>query len=69
MKFRPAHETASATALRMLRAYESGGDVWDILDAAEARHGHAIAMEAVDEFEFRRRVADEDSFRAQGQPA
>ena len=36
-----------------------------IFEAARATHGHAIAMAAWDEYDWLKRVVDEDIYRAQ----
>jgi hypothetical protein len=61
MRFRRTGETAYAVALRAACAYERGEDAWAIISAAEARHGHSVAMEAADAFEF---IKDDDAHMA-----
>jgi len=67
MKFRRTGEIAHAVALRMWRADAVGHPIQAdaIFEAARATHGHAIAMAAWDEYDWLKRVVDEDIYRAQ----
>jgi hypothetical protein len=67
MKYRRTGEIAHAVALRMWRADTAGHPIQAdaIFEAARATHGHAIAMAAWDEYDWLKRVVDEDIYRAQ----
>ena len=67
MKFRRTGEIAHAVALRMWRADAAGHPIQAdaIFETARATHGHAIAMAAWDEYDWLKRVVDEDIYRAQ----
>jgi hypothetical protein len=67
LAMRTTSEIAHAIALRMLHADALGCSpmVEDILTAAEAEHGHTIAMWAYDEYRWMADGMDDDSERAQ----
>ena len=67
MKYRRTGEIAHAVALRMWRADTAGHPIQAdaIFEATRAAHGHAIAMAAWDEYDWLKRVVDEDIYRAQ----
>jgi hypothetical protein len=63
MRDRRTHEIALRVALRMWRA-DAAGQAHAIFEAARARHGHAVAMGAWDQFEWMRRTDNGDQAQA-----
>jgi hypothetical protein len=62
--FRTTPEIALVVACRMIRADALGlsRKVWDVTEAAEAEHGHSIAMAAYDQFAwFKREIMTNDA--------